>query len=99
MVSTHYGPIPNPVRRLRVRGFREDWMNANLENVSSKMPEGAHFDLSRIQACMDYSVEEETAQGHPPAEALRIARLLGFDAEVLERAEKYYGTSEKNNKA
>lgn len=99
MVSTHYGPIPNPVRRLRVRGFREDWMNANLENVSGKMPEGAHFDLSRIQACMDYSVEEETAQGHPPAEALRIARLLGFDAEVLERAEKYYGTSEKNNKA
>lgn len=95
MVSTHYGPIPNPVRRLRVRGFREDWMNA-AENNPDKT-EVARFELSRIQACMDYSVEEETAQGNPPAEALRIARLLGFDAEVLERAEKYYGTSEKNN--
>lgn len=97
MVSTHYGSIPNPVRRLRIRGFREDWNTVAAENGREK--NAKKFDISRIQACMDYSVEEETAQGRPPAEALRIARLLGFDAEVLERAEKYYGTSEKNNKA
>lgn len=80
MVSTHYGPIPNPVRRLRVRGFREDWMDN----------QGGASVLSHIQACMDYSVEEEAVGSNPPAEALRIAGLLGFDPEVLALAGRYY---------
>ncbi|MCM1169003.1 MAG: hypothetical protein NC324_03605 [Bacteroides sp.] len=94
LVSTHYGPIPNALRRLRVRGFREDWMNRGAKNgveaTASTPGAGAHFELSRIQSCMDYSVEEEHAQSVPPAEALRIAGLLGFDAEVLAVARKYY---------
>lgn len=77
LVSTHYG-LETDVRRLRVHGFREEWA-----------PEG-EFGLARIQSCMDYAVEEETPGGQPPAEALRIASLLGFDADVLKRAEEVF---------
>ena len=77
LLSTHYG-LEADVRRLRVHGFREEWA-----------PEG-EFGLSRIQSCMDYAVEEEKPGEQPPAEALRIAALLGFDGEVLRRAEEVF---------
>ena len=86
MVSTHYGPIPNAVRRLRVKGFCEEKTDGGNET---------QFDLSRIQACMDYSVIEENTAANPPAEALRIARLIGFDADVLKSAEQYYGKTKE----
>lgn len=98
MVSTHYGSIPNPVRRLRIRGFREDW---NAVTVKNDEPEGKKtFDISRIQALIDYAVVEEDRHQAPPAEALRIASLLGFDAEVLARARHYYdcGKTEQERK-
>ncbi len=88
MVSTHYGSIPNPVRRLRIRGFREDWNTVTAENDVSEVKKT--FDISRIQALIDYAVVEEDRHEAPPAEALRIASLLGFDAEVLARARHYY---------
>lgn len=78
LLSTHYG-LDADVRRLRVHGFREEWA-----------PEG-EFGLSRIQSCMDYAVEEEKPGEQPPAEALRIAALLGFDEDVLKRAGEIFG--------
>lgn len=77
LLSTHYG-LEADVRRLRVHGFREEWA-----------PEG-EFGLTRIQSCMDYAVEEEKPGEQPPAEALRIAALLGFDGDVLRRAEEIF---------
>ncbi len=79
LLSTHYG-LDAEVRRLRVHGFREEWA-----------PEG-EFGLTRIQSCMDYAVEEEKPGEQPPAEALRIAALLGFDAEVLRKAETIFNS-------
>ena len=127
LVSTHYGPIPDPVRHLRVRGFREDWISgadgmvaslpgASLPSASPSLGSGKEsqapslllervpgtadgkqgFELSRIQACMDYSVVEEEPMETPPMEALRIAFLLGFDAGVLAKAQAYY--EEENGK-
>ena len=104
MVSTHYGPIPNHVRHLRVRGFREDWALARLNPVGSARKAGENaeasamalpaeaesFDIGRIQSCMDYSLVEEKPGEMPPMEALRIASLLGFDPEVLGKARAYY---------
>lgn len=78
LLSTHYD-IEADVRRLRVHGFREEWA-----------PEGG-FGLARIQSCMDYAVEEAETGGQPPAEALRIAALLGFDEDTLKRAEAIFG--------
>lgn len=100
LVSTHFGPIPNPVRRLRVRGFRQDWAE-DRSRVQAQGPsqkkegegEDGHLDISRIQACMDYSLVEEVAGQQPPMEALRIASLLGFDPEVLQKAYRYYTES------
>lgn len=90
MVSTHYGPVPNPVRRLRVRGFRQDWLTGRMaETLVAPQDMESRFDISHIQSCMDYSLTEEEPGGKPPAEALRIAGLLGFDAEVLALAGKY----------
>lgn len=90
VVSTHYGAIPNPVRRLRIRGFSEEKNDGNFPDSDARA-----FDISRIQACMDYSVVEEDLHATPPAEALRIAALLGFDADVLARAKRYYAQSKQ----
>lgn len=90
LVSTHYGNLPNEVRRLRIRGFREEKIAENADAES--------FDISRIQACMDYSVVEDNEQNTPPAEALRIADLLGFDAETLALAKQFYEKYNTRNK-
>lgn len=88
LVSTHYGPIPVPVRHLRVKGFREDWaLQGTRANTAQ---DGNGFDLSRIQACMDYSIVEEKPGEEPPAEALRIAALLDFDPGILQKARDFY---------
>lgn len=36
LISTHFGPISNAVRRLRVRGFREDWAQEMTEEGGNR---------------------------------------------------------------
>lgn len=69
VVTTHYGDIDVPCRRLKVRGFRRDRVDGALG-------------VDNINRYIDYSLEEDTA-GEVPHEALQIAQLLGVDADLL----------------
>lgn len=81
LVTTHYSGITAPCRRLRVKGFVE---NASAEPVT----------LKNIDRFIDYSLLEETGQ-KAPREAVRVARILGVDPELLDRAETYLQNNEE----
>ena len=72
LVTTHYGGLGQGCRRLRVRGFVEDLAGVPLTPQS-------------INSFIDYSLQEDTSDD-VPHEALRIAEILGCDAELLARA-------------
>ncbi|MDO4790431.1 MAG: DNA mismatch repair protein MutS [Porphyromonas sp.] len=69
VITTHYG-IDMPVRKLRVKGFRED-----------KCATGK-ISVEHINDYIDYSLEETTARD-VPHEAIRIAEIVGVDDEFL----------------
>lgn len=73
LLATHYSGLTAPCRRLRVKGFIEERCNGALE-------------VGDINSFIDYSLVEEQAEV-VPHEALRIARLLGVDTALLDRAE------------
>lgn len=82
VVTTHYGGLGAPCRRLRVRGFTQPVLEGTL----------TPRDVGR---CMDYTlVADDGAQ--PPREALRIARLLGVDADLLDHAQSLLRKQPKN---
>ena len=73
MICTHYSGI-NARKKLRVKG---------LQNIS----ENENINIENINDFMDYSlvsVDDEKA----PAEAIRIAEILGADKELIEKARK-----------
>ena len=71
-ITTHYDKINSDCRRLRVRGFTE---NIDIKNEKN------------IEQYIDYSLIEDT-ETNVPHEAIRIAEILGVDAELIERARK-----------
>ena len=77
LVTTHYSQLGTTCRRLRVRGFVEDLCD---------MP----INPQNINRFIDYSLTADTTD-EVPHEALRIASILGCDADLLERAKKSLG--------
>lgn len=74
LVTSHYAGIGAGCRRLRVKGFARD------------VP--AHgVTIDNIHDYMDYSLAAD--DGHAPREAMRVARILGVDAQLLDRAAEY----------
>lgn len=74
LVTTHYNGIAAPCRKLKVKGFSET-------NAEEKIT------LKNINDFIDYSLEEVTTD-EVPHEAIRIARILGIDPEILRRIER-----------
>lgn len=74
LVTTHYNGIAAPCRKLKVKGFSE----TNAEE---------RITLKNINDFIDYSLEEVTTD-EVPHEAIRIARILGIDPEILRRIER-----------
>lgn len=74
LVTTHYGGIENPCRRLRVKGLRMS------ELTDSVTPQNLH-------RYMDYSLVETTSR-EVPTEALTIARVFHADSEFLALTEE-----------
>ena len=60
---------------MRVKGFIKDKTDGRLT-------------INNINEFIDYSLIEET-QDSVPHEAMRIARILGVDEELLDKAENY----------
>lgn len=74
VVTTHYGNLHAPCRRLRVRGF-------------TTPPGAARLAPAEVGRHVDYSLAPDDG-AEPPREALRIARLIGVDPALLDEAQK-----------
>ncbi len=72
LVTTHYSQLGLSCRRLRVKGFVESMADIPLSP-------------NNINRFMDYSLQPDTSDD-VPQEALRIATILGCDAEMLQLA-------------
>ncbi|MDB5073798.1 MAG: hypothetical protein JWM87_4909, partial [Candidatus Eremiobacteraeota bacterium] len=80
LIATHFDGIATAARtpHLRIAGFR----NGALSSVDAADLDAA---LDEINAAMDYRVvDARDASAH--SDALALARLLGFDKDVIERA-------------
>jgi hypothetical protein len=84
LVATHFDGIAEAaqVAHLRIAGLRE----GALGTVS---PEDLDAALDAINLAMDYRVVD-AREGAPASDALALARLLGFDAAVVARAQDLY---------
>lgn len=76
LITTHYSGIGKGCRKLRVRGF--------VEGLST-----AQITPSTINQFIDYSLVEDHGDA-VPREALRIADILGCDAELIALANEEY---------
>ena len=70
VLTTHYSGISGAFSRLRVKGFSEEALTESLS---------AH----NIEKYMNYSLVPVSESAQAPREALRVAALLGVDAEWL----------------
>lgn len=77
VVTTHYSGLSARSRRLRVKGLVDD----------TELP-GNVMNIADVRQRMDYSLIED-AGNDVPHEALRVAELLGVDADLLKKARKY----------
>lgn len=75
LITSHYSGIEAPCKKMRVKGFIKEKMDGPLT-------------ITNINECIDYSLIEDTHHS-VPQEAMRIARILGIDEELLDKAELY----------
>ncbi len=75
LVTTHYGSIGIPCRRLKVRGFREDKVKLPLQ-------------VNALGKCVDYTLEEVSGND-VPREAIRIAEILGVNEDLMMECKQY----------
>ena len=75
LITTHYSQLGIGCRRLRVKGFMEEMVDAPLTPHN-------------INRFMDYALIED-ANEEVPQEALRIASILGCDEEMIRKAKEF----------
>lgn len=75
LITTHYSGIQASCRKLRVKGFIKEKVKGTLT-------------INNINEYIDYSLIEDNDTS-VPQEAMRIARILGVDENLLDRAESY----------
>jgi len=75
VVTTHFPNISAPCKKLRINGFIE-------KNISDNITP------QNVNDFIDYNLIEDTVE-QLPMEALRIAKILGVDNTLIERARKY----------
>lgn len=82
LVTTHYSGVKTKCRRLRVKGLQ---INENNRNIEPK-------DLNQY---MDYTLIEIFNE-EVPQEAIKIAQILGVDADFLQIAQNLLNESKNN---
>lgn len=75
LITSHYSGIQASCRKLRVKGFMKEKVKGTLT-------------IHNINEYIDYSLIEDNDTS-VPQEAMRIARILGVDENLLDRAEIY----------
>ena len=83
VITTHYSGLSTQCRKLRVKGFMEKSKNAVIT-------------VKNIGDYIDYSLIEDNGV-NVPHEALRIAQILGIDADILSEASKQLDMDKDKN--
>lgn len=82
VITTHYSGLSTQCRKLRVKGFIEDSKDATIT-------------VKNIGDYIDYSLIDDDGT-NVPHEALRIAQILGVDADIISEAAKQLGKDTEN---
>ena len=82
LITSHYSGIKARCKKIRVKGFVKEHVKGLLT-------------INNINEFIDYSLIEDTHDS-VPQEAMRIARILGVDEELLDKAEEFLDDEEKN---
>lgn len=75
LITSHYSGIKARCKKMRVKGFIKEKGNGPLT-------------INNINEFIDYSLIEDTLDS-VPQEAMRIARILGVDNDLLDKAETF----------
>ncbi len=82
LITTHYSNLGTTCRKLRVKGFMENYANGTITKEN-------------IGEFIDYSLVDDDGKT-VPQEAIKIAEILGIDAEIIAKAQaEVAGRSEK----
>ena len=84
LITSHYSGIKARCKKMRVKGFVKEYVKGQLT-------------INNINEYIDYSLIEDTHDS-VPQEAMRIARILGIDEELLDKAEEFLDDEEKKNR-
>ena len=84
LITSHYSGIKARCKKMRVKGFVKEHVQGQLT-------------INNINEFIDYSLIEDTLDS-VPQEAMRIARILGVDEELLDKAEEFLDDEEKKNR-
>lgn len=85
---THFDGVVEPgINHYQVGGLK----HLELGRLTKSLANDPQYGVSILQNLMDYSLELVEAAVAVPKDALKIAILLGLDAELIKAAELYYG--------
>ena len=86
LLTTHYDNIGNinGVVHLQVIGLS----HMKLEELKSQLKNLQHEKMDLINKFMDYRLRTVDKTKPVPKDALNIARIMGLDERIIERAEK-----------
>ncbi|SHJ71462.1 MutS domain V [Geosporobacter subterraneus DSM 17957] len=86
VITTHIdGLAEGPVCHLQVRGLRD----VNFEQLKEQWAQQEAGGIEMVHQHMDYRLEVVHHRSKVPRDAINIARLMGLDEEILEKAEQY----------
>ena len=74
----------------------DGWSHEEMEGFVKEHVKGL-LTINNINEFIDYSLIEDTHDS-VPQEAMRIARILGVDEELLDKAEEFLNDEEKENR-
>ncbi len=86
LITTHFHQLTSirGVSHFRVKGLA----NLNLESLSQEISCNFAEGVETLNRYMDYHLEEVEDQKDMPKDAIKVARIMGFDDEILDEAEK-----------
>ena len=88
LLTTHYETVTSDERvlNMQVRGLAE----ADFRKLNSELSRANRRErIDIIGKYMDYRLERIEPGGEIPKDALNIARMLGIDKEIIEKAQEY----------
>ncbi|MFW5981338.1 MAG: MutS-related protein [bacterium] len=82
VITTHFERLASTLdlKHLQVRG-----LNQSLLQKYTKSIKNDRIDI--LNKCMDYSLENVSSETKIPYDAIKVAKVLGFDQEILNNAE------------